>query len=379
MKWSRIFHWGPIITMVLVLTIACSTMFCLSVWWPPNSSLPGALNAIFFVGNVILILVNYFHASAYGPGFVRRAWKPKRAADSKFLQYCSVCCGYKPPRSHHCSSCRRCVMKMDHHCPWINCCVGHENHASFTRFVFHAPLGCFHAFLLQSYFVYDLMFDETSDLKFNVEIPVNGLMVVILGIGLSLGVALSVSILLYYQLCNILNNQTAIEEWIVCKASNRRDKDDEPFIYPYNLGWQRNWKQVIGLFWYPVGDGIHWPVREGCDQFTLTREQLEQKRLKRDATRHYVCVRKYNGWLVPLQFGLMTCVRVPWDTGRLRVEPSDNVLVTRWRKGWLYGEKVERLVRNGDAVGRTGGLAHPLERFKGWLPEKCLKLVEKEE
>lgn len=38
-----------------------------------------------------------------------------------YLQYCSVCEGYKAPRSHHCRKCGRCVMKMDHHCPWLNC------------------------------------------------------------------------------------------------------------------------------------------------------------------------------------------------------------------------------------------------------------------
>ncbi len=33
-------------------------------------------------------------------------------------EYCLKCEAYKPERSHHCSICQKCVLKMDHHCPW---------------------------------------------------------------------------------------------------------------------------------------------------------------------------------------------------------------------------------------------------------------------
>lgn len=42
----------------------------------------------------------------------------------------------------------RCVMKMDHHCPWINTCCGHLNHANFVYFLFFAPCGCIHGFII---------------------------------------------------------------------------------------------------------------------------------------------------------------------------------------------------------------------------------------
>lgn len=35
------------------------------------------------------------------------------------LRFCDKCLIIKPDRSHHCSVCGTCVLKMDHHCPWV--------------------------------------------------------------------------------------------------------------------------------------------------------------------------------------------------------------------------------------------------------------------
>lgn len=46
-------------------------------------------------------------------------------------RFCKKCSHYKPPRSHHCRMCDRCVLRMDHHCPWVNNCIGHCNYKPF--------------------------------------------------------------------------------------------------------------------------------------------------------------------------------------------------------------------------------------------------------
>lgn len=52
-----------------------------------------------------------------------------------FPRFCRNCLLVKPDRSHHCSICGTCVLKMDHHCPYINNCVGNNNYKFFMNMV----------------------------------------------------------------------------------------------------------------------------------------------------------------------------------------------------------------------------------------------------
>lgn len=58
-------------------------------------------------------------------------------------RYCQKCNYAKPDRTHHCSICRRCILKMDHHCPWLGTCIGFGNYKSFVLFLCYLSLFCF--------------------------------------------------------------------------------------------------------------------------------------------------------------------------------------------------------------------------------------------
>ena len=61
----------------------------------------------------------------------------------KMERKCLRCQSVKPPRTHHCSVCGRCVMKMDHHCPWMNNCIGLRNMKQFVLFNFYVFICAF--------------------------------------------------------------------------------------------------------------------------------------------------------------------------------------------------------------------------------------------
>jgi ribosomal protein L40E len=50
---------------------------------------------------------------------------------------CRRCDNPRPPRTHHCRTCGRCVRRMDHHCPVLNNCVGWANYKFFILSIFY--------------------------------------------------------------------------------------------------------------------------------------------------------------------------------------------------------------------------------------------------
>ncbi|KAL5019083.1 hypothetical protein ScPMuIL_004805 [Solemya velum] len=362
----RLIHWGPFLALFVIFMISSFAIICDLMWWPLHS-IGGIVNFCVFLTWVFLTLYNYFLATFKGPGFVPLGWHPKKKSEYQYLQYCEMCQGYKSPRSHHCRKCDRCVMKMDHHCPWINTCVGHMNHANFSYFLFFAPCGCIHGFVILVCSVYRAL--NWHYYYYYTEEPVVFLGVVLFigamfAIGLSVGVVIAVGALFFVQLRSIIKNETGIETWIMEKARDRiRDPGEGEFKNPYYISRFNHLRQVFTWTGRPVSDGFTWPVRKGCNQYTFTIEQIKQKAEKRERTVMYTVVEKFGGSLIPITFGCRVCCNMPCtDEPRIPIKKGDKVLVTRWKRRWLYGTKV-----------LTDKEKKVAKRVRGWFPRQCAK------
>lgn len=149
-------------------------------------------------------------------------------------------------------------------------------------------VGCTHAAvvlvcslyagLYRDYYVYYQQYSKAT-----VKLTTWSLILTVFNIGLAIGVIIAVGMLLYFQLKSIYKNRTGIEDWILDKAIYRRkaimraaqdagetDYQVDPFVYPYDLGCRNNFAQVLNVSCMPIGDGVEWPVVDGCDQYTLT-------------------------------------------------------------------------------------------------------------
>ncbi|CAF1174013.1 unnamed protein product [Adineta steineri] len=211
---------------------------CLMKWFPLNMKDPLSLiNSFMFWSWFIIIFYNYFKTIFLGPGFLRKRWRPKNKEDEKYLQYCTICQGFKTSQAYHCRKCSRCISKFDHHCPWMNTCIGHVNQTNFCWFLFYSILGCLHALLMISPCIYRVLFIPYSSLRINeprIYFTLTGLISSILTLGFTIGVIIAVGLLLIIQIKNIICN-------------HRRTKS---FIYPYNLGFKENICQLFNRIDY---------------------------------------------------------------------------------------------------------------------------------
>uniref|UniRef100_A0A914VZB3 Palmitoyltransferase n=1 Tax=Plectus sambesii TaxID=2011161 RepID=A0A914VZB3_9BILA len=134
-------HLGPIFVCVLISLVGAVVIIAYMIVIPYEiyqKSTP-AICLYLTVGNWILVNTIFHYGKAWttSPGH-----PPEGDLVVESVGVCKSCIAPKPPRTHHCRICGRCILQMDHHCPWLNQCVGHYNHRYFFFTMFYIWLGC---------------------------------------------------------------------------------------------------------------------------------------------------------------------------------------------------------------------------------------------
>lgn len=185
---------------------------------------------------------------------------------------CRLCDTYKPPRSHHCSVCNCCFLKLDHHCYLFGSCIGFQKYKIFVQFLIY---NLFFMGYTLAVLVCEIDY-KNVDVSFNVFYTINVIV---------LGISLIYNLLTLINHCLLISlNETTIEN----SALNTYFKGDNSYNHifqegpiaegkklrdrktcnPYNMGLKRNWIEVFGQnisdWFLPTissrGDGTNFPI-----------------------------------------------------------------------------------------------------------------------
>jgi palmitoyltransferase len=142
---SMVSVFGRVLVVIVIILIALLGYVGFFVILP-NICEIGGIASYFHVINGIFLLYNiyfnYILAVITSPG--HPAPELATLIEEGTLhnyKHCKKCDHPKPPRTHHCSVCRKCILKMDHHCPYISNCVGHLNYRYFFCFLLWTFVG----------------------------------------------------------------------------------------------------------------------------------------------------------------------------------------------------------------------------------------------
>ncbi|XP_017770003.1 PREDICTED: palmitoyltransferase ZDHHC15 isoform X4 [Nicrophorus vespilloides] len=174
------------------------------------------------------------------------------------VRYCEKCKHVKPDRSHHCSVCGECVLKMDHHCPWVNNCVCFTNYKFFILFLGYALLYCL--FISMTSVQYFITFWRGG-------LEGMGRFHILFLFFVAVMFAISLASLFFYHIYLVSVNRTTLEAFRSPVFYHGPDRDG------FNLGRRKNFMQVFGenpkLWLVPVfttlGDGTAFDKRPSTE------------------------------------------------------------------------------------------------------------------
>ncbi|KAJ8365350.1 hypothetical protein SKAU_G00141810 [Synaphobranchus kaupii] len=301
-------RWFGVVFVCLVVVLTSSVLIivysCLLPTVISTYSTPWALwHLCYGHWNLVMVVFHYYKATTTSPGH-----PPQVKCDTPSVSICKKCIVPKPARTHHCSICDSCVLKMDHHCPWLNNCVGHFNHRYFFCFCLFMTMGCVYCSVSSR----DMFIDAYSAIESNSSMEEEtqgevvtqaGLLFSILPPGLVTGqsyyqtppppynfkdkmfhksiiylwvltssVTIALGGLTLWHAILITRGETSIERHINKKETQRLKNSGKVFRNPHHFGMINNWKVLFGVekrsHWLtrvllpsghgPYGDGLTW-------------------------------------------------------------------------------------------------------------------------
>jgi len=255
----------------VLMMYSATTMTSLTL----TEGIPNSLGTLYLCF-CIMALACHAKTSLTDPGSVPQSAVPleNQRQYSQSHSMCGQCQTFKPPASHHCRICNRCVSKMDHHCPWMNNCVGAANLKHFLLFLLYTWTCAAFALVI---FGWNYFFCGTEECTFHsVVVHLVRVMTV-----LCVGTFLFTSSMLMNVCYGLMTGIGTIDR-LKKKATNTMSQSDEE---PIAL------KDVFGIAGYHTWPFPIDPVFEDYDRVMgystpqrLLREQqlLERKRPKPD-------------------------------------------------------------------------------------------------
>uniref|UniRef100_A0A3Q1N3K0 Palmitoyltransferase n=2 Tax=Bos TaxID=9903 RepID=A0A3Q1N3K0_BOVIN len=203
---DNVIRWCGVVFVVLVIVLTSSIVaiayLCVLPLILQTYSVPRLCWHFFYSHwNLILIVFHYYQAITTPPGY-----PPQGRNDMTTVSICKKCINPKPARTHHCSICNRCVLKMDHHCHLLPLTLS------------MLPPNLCPSFLSS--------------------------------------VALALGALTIWHAVLISRGETSIERHINKKERQRLQAKGRVFRNHYNYGCLDNWKVFLG-----VDTGRHWLTR----------------------------------------------------------------------------------------------------------------------
>lgn len=296
---------GPIfVTLVVVMTTSVVTIFYVCLLPHVYSASLGWTVFHLIFGHWLLVNI-VFH---YTMGVFTHPGTPPAQNVPEIVSICKKCVSPKPPRTHHCTVCGKCILKMDHHCPWLNNCVGHFNHRYFFMFCVYMWIGTVyvswvgHDLFKQHFYgdqptpfpavfyplnaIYDVIYNQdpydknkAQRLIMNSDIYQDANyeeyyyhIAVLYEFILCSGVTLALTLLIIWHVKMISSGETNIEVHINKRQRAKFKKKNLVYRNPYYYGLKKNWQVFLGLtpgrsFWrhillpsthLPEGNGLTW-------------------------------------------------------------------------------------------------------------------------